>query len=72
MSSEKYDLIVFGATSFVGNILCQYLSSEYGINDKVRWAAAGRSEGKLEELRNSLGAEAEQLTLLVADVLLPL
>ncbi len=67
MSSEKYDLIVFGATSFVGNILCQYLSSEYGINDKVRWAAAGRSEGKLEELRNSLGAEAEQLTLLVAD-----
>lgn len=67
MTSQKYDLIVFGATSFVGNILCQYLSSEYGINDKVRWAAAGRSEGKLEELRNSLGAEAEQLTLLVAD-----
>jgi short subunit dehydrogenase-like uncharacterized protein len=67
MTSQKYDLIVFGATSFVGNILCQYLSSEYGINDKVRWAAAGRSGRKLEELRNSLGAEAEQLTLLVAD-----
>lgn len=67
MPSQNYDLIVFGATSFVGKILCQYLTSEYGINDKVSWAAAGRSQDKLEKLRASLGAEAEQLALLIAD-----
>ena len=67
MHSEKYDLIVFGATSFVGQILCRYLTSEYGVNGQVRWAAAGRSLGKLERLRTSLGAAADQLTLLTAD-----
>jgi len=67
VSSKKYDLIVFGATSFVGQILCRYLVSEYGVDGTVRWAAAGRSAGKLEKLRESLGAEAEQLSLLTAD-----
>lgn len=67
MPSQKYDLIVFGATSFVGSLLCQYLASEYGIGGKVRWAAAGRSRDKLEKLRTSLGAETEQLALLIAD-----
>jgi short subunit dehydrogenase-like uncharacterized protein len=67
VSTQKFDLIVFGATSFVGEILCQYLADEYGINGKVKWAAAGRSQGKLEKLRGGLGAEAKQLTLLTAD-----
>ncbi|MGB5212927.1 MAG: saccharopine dehydrogenase NADP-binding domain-containing protein [Anderseniella sp.] len=65
--SQKYDLIVFGATSFVGEILCRYLVSEYGVDGTVHWAAAGRSASKLEKLRESLGAEARSLTLLTAD-----
>ncbi len=63
----QFDLIVFGATSFVGEILCQYLVKEYGVDGDVKWAAAGRSQSKLEKLRASLGKTAEQLTLLTAD-----
>lgn len=67
MSQPSFDVIVFGATSFVGKILCRYLVDEYGVGDTVRWAAAGRSESKLEALRESLGEQAAELALLTAD-----
>ncbi len=67
MNNGQFDLIVFGATSFVGEILCQYLSEQYGIDGDVKWAAAGRSQSKLEKLRSSLGPKAENLNLLTAD-----
>jgi short subunit dehydrogenase-like uncharacterized protein len=67
MSSPSYDLVVFGATSFVGKILCRYLWEELGGLRDFRWCAAGRSIGKLEELRRSLGESAANLPLIVAD-----
>lgn len=67
MTNESYDLIIFGATSFVGKIVAEYLTTNYGINGDVRWAAAGRSEVKLQELRTALGAQARDLSLLCAD-----
>ena len=67
MSSPSYDLVVFGATSFVGKILCRYLLEEFGARGELTWCAAGRSIGKLEELRKSLGESAANLPLAVAD-----
>ena len=67
MSTPTHDLVAFGATSFVGKILCRYLLEECGAQGKMKWAAAGRSKAKLEELRSSLGAKAETLPLVVAD-----
>jgi short subunit dehydrogenase-like uncharacterized protein len=67
MPAPQFDLIVFGATSFVGEILCQYLVENYGVDGEVRWAAAGRSTGKLEKLRDSLGEDMKSLPLLTAD-----
>src|SRR5580698_7975767 len=67
MSSPPYDLVVFGATSFVGQILCRYLLEEFGAQGELKWCAAGRSLAKLEELRSSLGANAAGLPLIVAD-----
>jgi short subunit dehydrogenase-like uncharacterized protein len=67
MKSPPYDLVVFGATSFVGQILCRYLWEEFGAQGELKWCAAGRSIGKLEALRNSLGVSAASLPLLVAD-----
>ena len=64
--NKKYDLIVFGATSFVGKILCNYLVNEYTEPD-FYWAMAARSENKLKALRDSLGAEAQSIPLLVAN-----
>lgn len=67
MSQAQFDVVVFGATSFVGQILCQYLTDTYGIDGELRWAAAGRSESKLAAVKAELGAAANDLTLLVAD-----
>jgi len=67
MSTPSHDLIAFGATSFVGKILCRYLLEEFGVQGELKWAAAGRSRAKLGELRSSLGAKAGTLPLVVAD-----
>lgn len=67
MSTTQYDLVVFGATSFVGQILCRYLLDTFGTNGDLRWAAAGRSQSKLEQVRNALGDVAADLDLLIAD-----
>lgn len=70
MNSAKkppYDLVVFGATSFVGQILTQYLYDTHGVGGDVSWAIAGRSQSKLEKLKIRLGPGAAELTLLVAD-----
>ena len=67
MSTPSLNLVAFGATSFVGRILCRYLLGEFGAQGEMKWAAAGRSKAKLEELRSSLGAKAGTLPLVVAD-----
>ena len=69
MSKPIFDVIVFGATSFVGQILCAELAARYGFDTDsgLRWAAAGRSESKLQALRDSLGPSASRLQLLTAD-----
>ncbi len=67
MSTPDYDVIVFGATSFVGNILCQYLLTSPSAAGQLRWALAGRSTTKLQQLRTRLGAAATDLPILIAD-----
>jgi short subunit dehydrogenase-like uncharacterized protein len=64
-ANKPYSIVVFGATSFVGQILCHYLAAQYG--GKIKWALAGRSQSKLETLRASLGPDAASLPLIVAD-----
>lgn len=63
----SYDLVIFGATSFVGKILCRYLWEQFGAHGELKWCAAGRSMQKLEALRSSLGATAVTLPLAVLD-----
>ncbi|MEL6815356.1 MAG: saccharopine dehydrogenase NADP-binding domain-containing protein [Cyanobacteria bacterium J06598_3] len=64
---SDYDLVVFGATGFVGRILCHYLLNQVGVNDSVKWAIAGRSTAKLEALVTELGTQAEGLGHITAD-----
>jgi len=67
MSARPNDLILFGATSFVGKILARYLLDQFGARGNLKWAIAGRSEEKLGELRRSLGMKASKVPLIVAD-----
>jgi short subunit dehydrogenase-like uncharacterized protein len=66
MNTKPYDVAVFGATSFVGKLLCRYLASQFSPSE-LKWAAAGRSLDKLEQLRRSLDPKAAELPLIVAD-----
>lgn len=63
MSEPAYEIVVYGATSFVGQILCRYLVDQYP-NNEVSWAAAGRSQSKLNGLLKELGKE---IPIIVAD-----
>ncbi|MFI9180943.1 saccharopine dehydrogenase family protein [Streptomyces goshikiensis] len=51
---RAYDVVLFGATGFVGALTAEYLA-EHAPTD-CRWALAGRDLGKLERLRERLTA----------------
>lgn len=72
MTTPSYDLVVFGATSFVGQILARYLAEHFSTSqaegkETLTWAIAGRSASKLDELKRSLGAAGQSLPVIVAD-----
>lgn len=68
MTTPAYDLVVFGATSFVGQILTRHLAEHLSAgSESLRWAIAGRSTTKLNALKQTLGTLGESLDLIVAD-----
>lgn len=67
MSNREFHIIVWGATGFTGSLVAEYLLSTYGAGGPLRWAIAGRSEKKLELLRQALGPKAVSLPEVVAD-----
>lgn len=61
MSDRELDLVVFGATSFVGRILTARLVERVGTDGDVRWAIAGRNPDKLAEVASESGADVERI-----------
>lgn len=53
---REYDVIVYGATGYTGRLVAEYLAQAYP--QGVRWAMAGRSLTKLQEVRDLIGAPA--------------
>ncbi|GAA1425659.1 saccharopine dehydrogenase NADP-binding domain-containing protein [Streptomyces thermospinosisporus] len=51
-TDRPYDLVLFGATGFVGTLTAEYLAAH--APEGLRWALAGRSTEKLERLRDRL------------------
>jgi short subunit dehydrogenase-like uncharacterized protein len=64
---RRLDLVVYGATSFVGQILCRYLVERHGVDGPLRWAIAGRDRAKLAGVAASTGASVEQIVADAAD-----
>ncbi|NNC78671.1 MAG: saccharopine dehydrogenase [Acidimicrobiales bacterium] len=58
---NNHDLIVFGATSFVGKIMCQYLEDRHGSHGPLSWAIAGRTQSKLDEVLRATGADVDTI-----------
>jgi short subunit dehydrogenase-like uncharacterized protein len=58
-SSSKFDIVVYGATGFTGQLVAEYLAAHYTGNDAPKWAMAGRSMDKLASVRDAIGAPAD-------------
>ena len=56
MSTSKFDIIVYGATGFTGQLVAEYLAADYRNDKQLRWAMAGRSLDKLAKVRDAIGA----------------
>jgi short subunit dehydrogenase-like uncharacterized protein len=65
-SAKKFDIVVYGATGFTGQLVAEYLAARYKNDKELRWAMAGRSLEKLKSVRDAIGAAADTL-LIVAD-----
>ena len=58
---KKYEIIVYGATGFTGQICCKYLRDNYS---DLAWAMAGRNQDKLEQLKSNFNLDCD---VIVAD-----
>ncbi|MFD7953340.1 saccharopine dehydrogenase family protein [Streptomyces ardesiacus] len=64
VADRPYDIVLFGATGFVGELTAEYLAAH--APKGLRWAVAGRDGEKLRRLRDRL--PAEDVGVLLADV----
>ena len=71
---REFDVVLYGASSFVGRFVAKHLYSRQKQDSSLRIALAGRDENKLEDLKQELGtsdmpiiiAEASNLDALIA------
>ena len=55
--ATDFDVIVYGATGYTGRLVAEYVATAYPSG--VRWALAGRSLTKLQEVRAEMGIAAD-------------
>lgn len=65
---REYDIVLYGATGFVGKLTAEYLAAAGG---SARIALAGRSTDRLLAVRDSLGEAAQAWPLIAADASQP-
>jgi short subunit dehydrogenase-like uncharacterized protein len=64
-SAREFDIVLFGATGFVGRLTARHLAAE--ADPALRIALAGRSLTRLQEVARDLGGAASQWPLVVVD-----
>jgi short subunit dehydrogenase-like uncharacterized protein len=67
-ATREYDIVLYGATGFVGRLTAEYLAQAGG---KARIALAGRSTERLLAIRDTLGEAAQSWQVLTADASSP-
>ncbi len=64
-ADRELDIVVFGATGFVGRLTAEHLAAYAPAGTRI--GLAGRSEDKVRAVRTSLGPSAESWPIVVAD-----
>ncbi|SOX55125.1 enoyl-ACP reductase [Mycobacterium ahvazicum] len=67
-SGREFDIVLYGATGFVGKLTAEYLARA---GAGARIALAGRSEDRVRAVRDSLGETAQSWPVLSADAASP-
>ena len=83
---RKYDLVVLGATGYTGSLCVRHLAKTYGVNTSssgsagggggaaaaaaVKWAIAGRSQSKLDQVKKRWAQELGNDDILSVDTIL--
>jgi short subunit dehydrogenase-like uncharacterized protein len=67
-AEREFDIVLYGATGFVGRLTAEYLAKAGG---DARIALAGRSTDRLLAVRETLGEKAKSWPLIAADATLP-
>jgi short subunit dehydrogenase-like uncharacterized protein len=65
-ANREFDLVVYGASGFTGQLIAEYLAERYGADGELRWALAGRNAEKIAGLVTSAGLPAS-LPIIAAD-----
>ena len=60
MSEKEYDLLVFGATSFTGKLVVEYLNENYS---DLKWAIAARNQEKIDAVKAELSCDVPAILL---------
>ena len=63
-NNRDFDLIIWGATGFTGNLVCEYINKNYEYNE-LKWAIGGRNQNKLLKLQKKL--EIDDSRIIIAD-----
>ncbi len=64
---RQFDIVVFGASGFTGQLVVEYLYQQYPPESGLRWAIAGRNRAKLDAVLSALGVTQDTVQVLVAD-----
>jgi len=64
---RMFDVIVWGASGFTGRLVVEYLLEHYPPGKGLRWAVAGRSKAKLQQLFESLDEGIARPAIIIAD-----
>ena len=66
MSEREFDVIVFGASGYTGKLVAEYMGKEYGIDESISWAIAGRNKDKLSSVKKDLNLN-ERVSIIEVD-----
>ena len=67
---KKYNVVIYGASSFTGQIVLEYFLKNYPPNGRLKWAISGRNYDKLEaSLRKIIGDKSldKKIPIIIAD-----
>lgn len=63
---RDFDIIIYGASGFTGQLIAEYLAAQHGSGADLKWALAGRSADKIQQVVAESGLPTD-LPVITAD-----